>query len=349
MSWMSRHFWNIKNWHWVSSAICLIGLLLFAATGITLNHAADIESEPQIASIENLVPASLLRQLKPSRQLPQTFYSWYKETTGMALSDSALIQWEQNELYVASPRPGGDRWFTVALDTGEFYQEATDRGTLAYLNDLHKGRNTGPAWRWFIDIFSAACVVFSLTGLWLLKRYAKGRKSTWPLVIAGLLIPVAFLLYPAHAEADELKITLPRIKVAEYHAPYVAVWLADDKAKRVKDIAVWYDTQMENQKGEKWLKDLRLWWRRSGRSAELPIDGVSGATRRPGTSTVDLDGTFDNLPAGNYVLYVEAARELGGREVLSVPLTLPVTTASTEKAQGKNEITTIELKTEPHS
>ena len=39
-----RGFWlrTLHQWHWISSAICLIGMLLFAFTGITLNHAADI-------------------------------------------------------------------------------------------------------------------------------------------------------------------------------------------------------------------------------------------------------------------------------------------------------------------
>lgn len=35
---------TLRQWHWVSSALCLAGMLLFAVTGITLNHATDIEA-----------------------------------------------------------------------------------------------------------------------------------------------------------------------------------------------------------------------------------------------------------------------------------------------------------------
>lgn len=154
-------------------------------------------------------------------------------------------------------------------------------------------------------------------------------------------------LTSAISQADELKVTLPRMSVAEYHAPYVAVWLADGKKKRVKDIAVWYDMEMENAKGEKWLKDLRLWWRRSGRSADMPLDGVSGATRRPGEHSIDLNDTFADIPAGEYTLNVEAARELGGREVVSVPVTLPVSSSQHQTAAGEGEIEKIELTLEP--
>src|SRR5690606_6670340 len=37
---------QVRQWHWISSAICLVGMLGFAVTGITLNHAGAIESAP---------------------------------------------------------------------------------------------------------------------------------------------------------------------------------------------------------------------------------------------------------------------------------------------------------------
>ena len=43
----SRAFWlkHLHQWHWVSAAGCLIGLLLFSITGFTLNHASAIGSK----------------------------------------------------------------------------------------------------------------------------------------------------------------------------------------------------------------------------------------------------------------------------------------------------------------
>ncbi|GGF73165.1 PepSY-associated TM helix domain-containing protein [Alteromonas lipolytica] len=347
MNWLSRHFFNWKNWHWVSSAVCLIGMLLFALTGITLNHAGSIESKPVVTATEAVVTEELLAEVIRQQAFTPAFRQWYRATTGNNLPGQINAQWDDFEVYVALPRAGGDRWFTLTLDSGEFYQESIDRGAVAYLNDLHKGRNTPTAWRWFLDIFSGACIVFSVTGLMLLKRYAKGRKKTWPLVIAGLVIPIAFIVFPSHASADELEITLPRLNVAEYHAPYVAAWLADERGQRVVDIAVWYDLDMADNEGEKWLKDLRMWWRRSGRSASMPIDGVSGATRRPGKSVIDLTHRFNQVAAGNYFIWVEAARELGGRETLKLPITLPVAQPVKAHTEGKQELSSITLTMEP--
>ncbi|MBU2978172.1 DUF2271 domain-containing protein [Alteromonas sp. C1M14] len=174
-----------------------------------------------------------------------------------------------------------------------------------------------------------------------LKRQAKH------VAVVGAMLSCSWFSSVTLAQGDELTVSLPRMSVAEYHAPYVAMWLANSKEKRVKDIAVWYDMGMENGKGEKWLKDMRLWWRRSGRSADMPIDGVSGATRRPGDHTIDLNGVFDGVAPGEYTLYVEAARELGGREVLSVPVTLPVSSKQHQTAEGSHELAKIELLLEP--
>ena len=34
---------QLYQWHWISSGICLIGMIIFALTGITLNHASQID------------------------------------------------------------------------------------------------------------------------------------------------------------------------------------------------------------------------------------------------------------------------------------------------------------------
>ena len=69
---------------------------------------------------------------------------------------------------------------------------------VSYLNDLHKGRNTGTAWSWFIDLFAIASLVFAMTGLVLLWLHSHRRPSTWPLVGFGLLVPLLLALFFIH-------------------------------------------------------------------------------------------------------------------------------------------------------
>ncbi|WP_269630844.1 DUF2271 domain-containing protein [Pelomonas sp. BJYL3] len=155
---------------------------------------------------------------------------------------------------------------------------------------------------------------------------------------------------PVWAAEVQLKLDIPRLNVAEYHKPYVAVWLEKPgEAGAAAQLAVWYDLKKPNNGGTKWLRDMRQWWRQGGRSLSLPADGVSGATRAPGEAVLQLDKhpALAQLPAGNYELVVEAAREAGGREVLRLPLAWPVKAAQQAKAQGEHELGAVQLNTKP--
>ncbi|WP_373921727.1 PepSY-associated TM helix domain-containing protein [Undibacterium cyanobacteriorum] len=202
-----RAFWlrHLHNWHWISSAICLIAMMLFAITGFTLNHASDIEAKPQITSKKGSLPSPLLQALVTQTTQQQgknspvskQLSNWFEQEQGIEIHNKPA-EWSPEELYVALPRPGGDAWLRISLDNGEFEYELTRRGAIAYLNDLHKGRNTGKAWAWFIDIFALACLIFCVTGLFLLKMHSNTRALTWPMVTLGLLTPLILAILFIH-------------------------------------------------------------------------------------------------------------------------------------------------------
>lgn len=199
-------FWvrQFHTWHWMSSAICLAGMILFAITGITLNHAGSIEAEPRVTTQEYALPGALLVALEavpasagPETPVPSAVADWLDQTANVAVA-GRTPEWSETELYVPLAQPGGDGWVLIDRSSGDVIHETTDRGWIAYLNDLHKGRDTGTAWSWFIDIFAAASVIFSLTGLLLLQLHAKKRPSTWPIAGAGVLIPLFLVLFLIH-------------------------------------------------------------------------------------------------------------------------------------------------------
>lgn len=149
-----------------------------------------------------------------------------------------------------------------------------------------------------------------------------------------------------------VSVELPKLTVAEYHAPYTAIWVekvGDDK-NFTKTLSVWYDVKKKNKEGEKWLKDIRQWWRRDGRELNLPIDGVSGATKLAGTheSTFTVgQAPLTELPKGQYQLMVEASREVGGREVVKIPFTWPVEKPTAVSGQGSTELGLVVLTLNP--
>jgi hypothetical protein len=199
-----RAFWlkQFHTWHWLSSAICLIGMILFAMTGITLNHAGSIEAKPTVITRDASLPPQLLAQLKPqpadSKQpLPAPVQTWLTDNLSVKVGGRDT-EWSQKDIYISLPRPGGDAWLSIDRTDGAITYELTSRGWIAYINDLHKGRHTGGAWRWFLDIFAAACLVFCFTGLLLLNFHSSRRPATWPMVGLGLVIPFLLLVLFVH-------------------------------------------------------------------------------------------------------------------------------------------------------
>jgi len=200
----SRAFWlrQMRQWHWISAAMCLVGTLLFAITGITLNHASKIESKPVTDAVTRTLPQEMLAALKATgpgskRPIPPAVAEWIARQTPARVAGRDT-EWSAQEIYVPLPRPGGDAWLSIDLGNGEVRYERTDRGWISYLNDLHKGRNTGAIWSLFLDVFAVACVVFCITGLVLLQLLSASRPSTWPLVGLGLVIPMLLAILFMH-------------------------------------------------------------------------------------------------------------------------------------------------------
>lgn len=201
---LRRSYWvrQITLWHWVSSGVCMAGMLLFTVTGITLNHASEIPAKPIVHRQKADLPLSLRAALAANaaggkRPLPAGLSLWLSEQFG--IDDSAgVAEWSDMEVYISLPRPGGDAWISIDRGTGVAEFEHSDRGWLSYANDLHKGRHTGPAWAIFIDVLAAACLVFTTTGLLLLQIHAVKRPSTWPLIGLGLAAPLILMVFFVH-------------------------------------------------------------------------------------------------------------------------------------------------------
>lgn len=199
-----RSYWlkTLHEWHWISSALCLVGILFFSITGVTLNHSAQIEASPEVIQRKAILPDELRTALAGADSasdpaLPAALREWISKTMDVEVG-ARMGEWSEGEIYVSMPRAGGDAWLSIDRASGAIEYEKTDRGWISWFNDLHKGRNTGTAWAWFIDVFALACVVFSVSGFFLLQMHARQRSMTWPMVGLGLLVMVLVALLFIH-------------------------------------------------------------------------------------------------------------------------------------------------------
>lgn len=127
-------------------------------------------------------------------------------------------------------------------------------------------------------------------------------------MIRRLLLGLAliFSCTSIHAKQIEVSFELPSFETANYHKPYVAIWI--ESPERNETLLLWH---LNKRSKDKWLVDIRRWWRKQGRYDETP-DGVTGATKGPG----GYKKTFNIEGVTKFKFYIEVVREDGGRSLL---------------------------------
>ena len=134
-----KAFWTKQFylWHWVSSAICLGAMLLFAVTGITLNHAGQIPAKPQVTERNLALPEGLKAALAAEEgeadrkaPLPDGVAKWLRDELRVPVAGKSA-EWSEFEIYLSLPRPGGDAWLSIDRESGEVVHEVTKRGAVS--------------------------------------------------------------------------------------------------------------------------------------------------------------------------------------------------------------------------
>lgn len=184
----SRRLPQFVRWlHLYSSLLGLAATLLFAVTGLTLNHAEWFEAgEPVRRELRGeLAPALLAHEvdrLSVAEQVRASHGLRGTVTDFVVDADRCTVVWK-------GPAYSAD--VEVDRHTGHYAGEEQQRGLVALLNDLHKGRDTGPLWAVAIDAAAVVLTLISATGLWLLL-YLKKRVRTGLLVgLAGAFLTAA--------------------------------------------------------------------------------------------------------------------------------------------------------------
>lgn len=142
-----------------------------------------------------------------------------------------------------------------------------------------------------------------------------------------------------HSQQLQLQLELP-VQPRQAKRPYVSAWLSQD--------GQWQAQLLLLGEQPRWYAELRSWWRQANQQKGQPFDQLAGATRRAGVHQFQWDARLPDgrpLPAGDYILHLEAAREGGGREQLKLPLHWPLSQALL--LQGQHELGQVRVEVRP--
>ncbi len=176
--------------HIYLSMVSFAVVLFFAVTGLTLNHAEALSHGEKVTELSGtLTPQELGPKENPDKL---AMVEHVRNAHGIhgAVADMRV---EDDQVSFSFRGPGYSADTTVDRASGAYKVVETRAGFLAVLNDLHKGRDTGKAWAWVIDISAVLLTLVSLTGLLLIFFIYKKRTSG--LILAAAATLVCVLLY----------------------------------------------------------------------------------------------------------------------------------------------------------
>lgn len=178
-------------------SMVLLGLMaFFCLTGIFLNHNDWFEksySEHVVPLVVNAKLANALANTQSLADAPTAELQDYM-TKQYRLTKLNQINFDSDtrELVLDYQLPAGyaTAYFTQQGDATLEYRKGS---IVTVMNDLHKGRHSGPVWSWVIDLSAAFMLVFSIAGLIILIQNKKHR--TMGLVLGALGIAFPIIIY----------------------------------------------------------------------------------------------------------------------------------------------------------
>ncbi len=195
---------------WLHIYLSMFGLaavLFFSVTGITLNHPDWFFGEAERRSqAEGQMALKWLRtgaassssesSADPTLQVAKFEVVEYLRKTHAIHGAVAEFRADESECLVTFKGPGYSADAVIDRSTGRYSVTQQFHGFIAIINDLHKGRDTGPAWSILIDVSAVLVTVISLTGLALLF-YLKLRRIPGLVVtvIGTLVVAAVYLLW----------------------------------------------------------------------------------------------------------------------------------------------------------
>ncbi len=177
-----------RTLHIYLTMFAFLMMMFFALTGILLNHE-DLLPGETVTEQEGTLPLELLQG--PDRlMVVERLRADYGAVGAVSTFDT-----DDRGILVEMKGPGRTSEAEVDRTTGKVKVTVMRRGALVMLDDLHRGKDSGTAWRWVIDLSGALLLVASLSGI--LMWVALPRRRKWGVVslLAGTVLAVAIWLW----------------------------------------------------------------------------------------------------------------------------------------------------------
>lgn len=205
----NRYSSLIAKWtRWIHIYVSMISfsiVLFFGITGITLNHPSWFGGDNQfVRECDGKLNPDWLRGIDGTSTSPDSIsvarLEIVEHLRRIDRVRGAVGEFTVNgdQIAVTFRAPAYSADIFIDRESGEYDLAETSFGAIAWLNDLHKGRDSGDGWGWIIDASAILMTVVSLTGLLLIFCVRRHRVAglVSALVGAVVVMVVYILLVP---------------------------------------------------------------------------------------------------------------------------------------------------------
>lgn len=198
-SFKGEFFRQSRIWHAYISAFAFIALIFFSLTGLLLNHPAWFENKTEAPAKEKLltIAASDLAKAKatsdPGKALADIVDKQIDLIGGFKSAETV-----DDEVLISFESVKGRSDIIVDLQTGAAEVSVERSDAVTVINELHRGKNSGAAWAWIIDITAILILALSIVGyvLFFSLRFRLRTSLILTGVSLGLLAAVFIFLIP---------------------------------------------------------------------------------------------------------------------------------------------------------
>lgn len=234
-SWSTRFAAAVRWLHIYVSLLGFTALVFFAVTGITLNHpdwfgtgnqvvkqykgevkkswvvfqATDETSNSSASASEEEQPSASdnSEQTESATESPDAV----KEDRSQEVEKFEIVEFlrqthrirgavsefrvDDYECLILFKGPGYAADTVIDRESGRYTITETLMGAIAIINDLHKGRDSGPVWFWVIDISALLMIFVSITGIILIFYLKRKRWSGTITAVVGTIVFAALYFW----------------------------------------------------------------------------------------------------------------------------------------------------------
>lgn len=196
VNWKAAIYRQSRLWHGYLSAFAFLSLMFFSATGLILNHPEWLEGAGEQTSKDftlQLAPQDIAMAQKagdPARALGEAVGEKTRLVggfqSGELIDGQAMLRFEG---------PKGSSDVAVDLESGETEVTVTRARMIDMLNELHRGKNAGAAWKAVIDVTAILVLALSIIGYVLFFTLRFRLRTSLILTAASLAFMVGVVVW----------------------------------------------------------------------------------------------------------------------------------------------------------